>query len=374
MHSVWVALGLFVTLWWTWVGFAVLYNRQGADEPRQRLLFLAGERAGRRRGGGDRPGLDGRLTMFAVSHGGDPAAARGRARREQRRGQRPAPADRPRLPRSRPCCSRSRSSCRRRSATCCGRSPSPSSRARCWPRTARRSRKARRDHDLTRAARPTDPAEALDPHHFAERFGLFVIILLGEVVVEAGQASAAADIDRPASWAALVAAMIAGRRAVVAVLRLVGRDQPQGARALRRLADHRPGDLRRRPHAAGVRAAASWPPASACCSGATRRASPTGSPCVGIGIYLLGTRVFLTARGTLAPARARRCCWSPRSCSAGCASTSAARVPVAAGRLGRALRRPLDAVGTGPGRDRGGHRGAARTRIRSEALRLLVNV
>src|SRR6188472_2825380 len=41
MHSVWVALGLFVTLWWTWVGFAVLYNRHGADEPSQRLLFLA---------------------------------------------------------------------------------------------------------------------------------------------------------------------------------------------------------------------------------------------------------------------------------------------------------------------------------------------
>jgi low temperature requirement protein LtrA len=33
MHSVWIALGLFFTLWWTWVGFAVLYNRHGADEP-----------------------------------------------------------------------------------------------------------------------------------------------------------------------------------------------------------------------------------------------------------------------------------------------------------------------------------------------------
>ena len=41
MRSVWIALGLFFTLWWTWVGFAVLYNRHGADEPVQRLLFLA---------------------------------------------------------------------------------------------------------------------------------------------------------------------------------------------------------------------------------------------------------------------------------------------------------------------------------------------
>lgn len=38
MHSVWVAFGLFFVLWWTWVGFAVLYNRHGADAPLQRLL------------------------------------------------------------------------------------------------------------------------------------------------------------------------------------------------------------------------------------------------------------------------------------------------------------------------------------------------
>ena len=35
------------SLWWTWVGFAVLYNRQGADEPAQRLP-LPGGRACRR--------------------------------------------------------------------------------------------------------------------------------------------------------------------------------------------------------------------------------------------------------------------------------------------------------------------------------------
>jgi low temperature requirement protein LtrA len=37
------ALGLFATLWWTWVGFAVLYNRQGDDaRPAHRLFVLAG--------------------------------------------------------------------------------------------------------------------------------------------------------------------------------------------------------------------------------------------------------------------------------------------------------------------------------------------
>jgi Bacterial low temperature requirement A protein (LtrA) len=41
MRSVWIALGLFFVLWWTWVGFAVLYDRHGVDHPRQRILFLA---------------------------------------------------------------------------------------------------------------------------------------------------------------------------------------------------------------------------------------------------------------------------------------------------------------------------------------------
>src|SRR5262249_50962157 len=37
-----IALGLFMPLWWTWVGFAVLYNRHGQDKTSQRLLVLAG--------------------------------------------------------------------------------------------------------------------------------------------------------------------------------------------------------------------------------------------------------------------------------------------------------------------------------------------
>ena len=41
-HSVFVALGLFVVLWWTWIGFAVLYNRHGDDDRTEHLLFLVG--------------------------------------------------------------------------------------------------------------------------------------------------------------------------------------------------------------------------------------------------------------------------------------------------------------------------------------------
>jgi low temperature requirement protein LtrA len=37
-----VALGLFMTLWWTWIGFALLYNRHGEDRAAHRLIILAG--------------------------------------------------------------------------------------------------------------------------------------------------------------------------------------------------------------------------------------------------------------------------------------------------------------------------------------------
>ena len=37
-----VALGLFMTLWWTWIGFALLYNRHGEDRARHRIIILAG--------------------------------------------------------------------------------------------------------------------------------------------------------------------------------------------------------------------------------------------------------------------------------------------------------------------------------------------
>jgi low temperature requirement protein LtrA len=67
-------------------------------------------------------------------------------------------------------------------------------------------RRARRERDLS-ALKPADPAEALDPHHFAERFGLFLIILLGAVVVEAGGAAVHGDTSA-GDWSGLVAAMV----------------------------------------------------------------------------------------------------------------------------------------------------------------------
>jgi low temperature requirement protein LtrA len=37
-----IAFGVFLTLWWTWIGFVVLYNRNVEDRPSRRLFVLAG--------------------------------------------------------------------------------------------------------------------------------------------------------------------------------------------------------------------------------------------------------------------------------------------------------------------------------------------
>ena len=205
-HSVWVALGLFVTLWWTWVAFAVLYNRRGADTPAERLLFLAGSVPAGVAAVAIEPASAGDVAVFALSlavvrlllagayalQGGLADVLRGRITRA------------------------------------CVLSaglflisiwvPGPfryvlwaigigveSNAMLAEDREA--ARRLRRDRDL-QAMAPADPSEALDAHHFAERFGLFVIIMLGEVVVEAGQASVDGHVATAAGWAALVAAML----------------------------------------------------------------------------------------------------------------------------------------------------------------------
>jgi low temperature requirement protein LtrA len=207
--SVWTALGLFVTLWWTWIGFAVLYNRLGADAPAPRLLFLAGSVPLGVAAVALDPASAGDSTVFAISmaltrlvlagaHG-----AGGGARDVLRA----------RITRAYTL-----------SAFLFLVSlavPGPW-RYVLWgvaiaiesgallddDREASRHLRQRRERtaEALEAMKPTRPGEALDAHHFAERFGLVLIILLGEVVVEAGQSSV--DVDTTGGWAALVAAMI----------------------------------------------------------------------------------------------------------------------------------------------------------------------
>jgi low temperature requirement protein LtrA len=67
LHTVWVTLGLFVVLWWMWVGLTILYNRHGFDERATRRL----SRCQRARGGCPQsplgPPSRGHIAAFAVS-------------------------------------------------------------------------------------------------------------------------------------------------------------------------------------------------------------------------------------------------------------------------------------------------------------------
>jgi low temperature requirement protein LtrA len=297
MHSVWVALGLFVTLWWTWVGFAVLYNREGVDATAQRLLLLAGSVPVGVAAVAIEPASTGDIAVFALSLAvtrvvlaGAHAVNGGLAH-----------VLRERITRA--CLT---------SAGLFAISivvPSPL-RYLLWAigivvessamlsEDHEAARKSRRDHDL-KALVPSDPSEALDPHHFAERFGLFVIILLGEVVVEAGQASVDGHVATTAGWAALVAAMLLAAAlwwlyfdsaAVInlKVLELSG-GSPTMARAIFAVGHMLPA-FALLITAAGVGLLLEDDP--------PRIAYWLAS--VGVGIYLTGTRVFLKARGRAA--------------------------------------------------------------------------
>jgi low temperature requirement protein LtrA len=209
LKTVWIAYALFVPVWWTWVDFAVLYNRHGDDNRVQRALFLAISAPVAVAAVATGPASHGHVVAFAVSlaatrlmlaaahlHDPDPTSSAGDA-------------------------------LRRRTAAVSVLAaalfvasiwvPSPFRYA-IWVTSVlcesqvlfsgdRKSAKtARREHDLTALA-PRDPAEALDSDHFAERFGLFMIILLGEVVAQAGESAAALDTQTISSWASLVAAV-----------------------------------------------------------------------------------------------------------------------------------------------------------------------
>lgn len=139
--------------------------------------------------------------------------------------------------------------------------------------------------------RETDPGEALDPHHFAERFGLFLIILLGEVLVEAGQA----PVEDVEGWFAVGAAMVlaaalwwlyfdSAAELNLKVLELSG-GSPTIARAIFAVGHMLPA-FSLLAIAAGVGLLLEEDP--------PRLAYALVG--VGAGIYLLGTRVFLRAR------------------------------------------------------------------------------
>jgi low temperature requirement protein LtrA len=290
MHSVWVALGLFATLWWTWVGFAVLYNRHGADEPALRVLLLAGSVPAGVAAVAIDPAATGASTVFALSlaatrlvlaaatavAGGGTDLLRGRITRACLLSAAlflvsiwvPEPF---------------------RYLLWAGAILAESGAMLAEDREA--VRRVRRDHDL-KALAPADPSEALDAHHFAERFGLFLIILLGEVVVEAGQ-SVEGAVATTSGWAALVAAMLlaaalwwlyfdSAADINLKVLELSG-GSPTMARAIFAVGHMLPAFALLITSAGVGLLLAEDPPRIA-----------YWLACVGIGIYLGGTRAFMT--------------------------------------------------------------------------------
>jgi low temperature requirement protein LtrA len=206
-HEVWIALGLFVTIWWTWIGFAVLYNRRGEEAPVSRLIFLAGSIPMGVAAVAIEPASVGDSGMFAASM----AVVRLVLAFAHAGGEGSLSALNVRIGHAYVV-----------SATLFAISiaaPEPwryvlwaiavagESGAVLTERRDGRRRRARHERSLA-AFVPQDPDEALDAHHFAERFGLFIIILLGEVVVEAGQASVDGHVASADGWAALIAAML----------------------------------------------------------------------------------------------------------------------------------------------------------------------
>jgi low temperature requirement protein LtrA len=295
-RSVWIALGLFVTLWWTWVGFAVLYNRHGADGHVQRLLFLAASVPAGVAAVAIAPASTGDIAVFAVSLAAmrlvlAAAYIAGGAERN-------------------PLSVRITRACLTSAALFAVSPALPgASRYIAWAiaigvesgamlaEDREAAHRLRRDRDLTALA-PVDPAEALDAHHFAERFGLFLIIMLGEVVVEAGQASADGDIATTGTWAALAAAMVLAAAlwwlyfdsAVeinLKVLELSG-GSPTMARAIFAVGHMLPA-FALLLIAAGLGMLLEKEPALLA----------WWLACVGIGIYLAGTRALLRASGRI---------------------------------------------------------------------------
>jgi low temperature requirement protein LtrA len=299
MRSVWIALGLFVTLWWTWIGFAALYNRRGADTRRQRLLFLAASVPVGVAAVAVEPAATGDIAVFA----GSLAAIRlllalAYAAADEERERRimraylvsaglfavsivvPGPVRYVLW-----------------ALAIGGESGTIFTRDRAVELGRHRHARPR---DLA-ALRPADPDDALDPSHFAERFGLFLIILLGEVLVQAGQASVNGHGAGVGGWAALAAAMLlaaalwwlyfdAAVELNLAVLRLTA-GSPSIARAVFAGGHMLP--------AFGLLITASG--VGLLLGGHPPRIADWLA-CVGISLYLAGTRAFLrgTSRGPLA--------------------------------------------------------------------------
>ncbi len=296
-QSVWIALGLFMMIWWTWIGFAVLYNQRGDLDKGLRPLFLAGSVPAGVAAVAIEPAATGDNTVFVISLVVVRLVLAA-------------------------CANGDNEVSHRMALGYLGSGalllvslavPEPWSYV-IWAIAiaGESGQLLREDREGVRRARakrdwkelkPADPSQALDAHHFAERFGLFLIILLGEVLVEASQASTAGETITSGQWLALIATMIlsaslwwlyfdAAADVNLRVLELSG-GSPTMARAIFAVGHILPAFALLMISAGVGLLLEPEPP----------RIAYT-LPSIGLGMYLLATRVFMSGRTR--PGRALR--------------------------------------------------------------------
>ena len=210
------ALGLFATLWWTWVGFAVLYNRQGDDaRAAHRLFVLAGtipcgiaatqaHHVFEGHPAGFALALAGaRLVLAVAASGTSGASHRVRVGYAASAGLFVVSAFLPQ-----PWCYLVWALALTQEG---GFLLLGERRERIggWRRhQGDGARKARAALLREMFVPPRDPGRAIDAAHLSERFGLFMIILLGELVITVGSAA----LDRPGQdldyWLSLAGGLV----------------------------------------------------------------------------------------------------------------------------------------------------------------------
>ncbi|MEU4247962.1 low temperature requirement protein A [Amycolatopsis sp. NPDC026612] len=206
------ALGLFATLWWTWIGFAVLYNRRGDDSrAADRLFVLAGTIPCAIAATQMHHVFEGHAAIFAAAM----AAVRVILAAAHRWPARPGLDQR-----------RISTGYAASAALFAVSAVLPTS---WWLWTLalvqeagflllggrRRPRRGERRERPTRETRlrdlldrPRDPSLAVDSAHLAERFGLFMILLLGELVITIGTAALERPADDVAYWSATTGGLV----------------------------------------------------------------------------------------------------------------------------------------------------------------------
>lgn len=206
------ALGLFATLWWTWIGFAVLYNRRGdGSRAADRLFVLAGTIPCGIAATQVHHVFEGHPAIFAAAMAGVRVILAAAHRWPARPG-----LDQRRI-----------STGYAASAALFAISAVVPAGWWLWtfalvqeagflllgdrhrPRRGEPRERPTREKRLRYLLdRPRDPNLAIDSAHLAERFGLFMILLLGELVITVGTAALERPADDVAYWSAMVGGLV----------------------------------------------------------------------------------------------------------------------------------------------------------------------